>query len=700
MGIIQVSQNNNDTYYGRFVIISSGGLLLSYSFSSRLKEGQLVFVPLKQGKIEKTTIGVFIEACKKPDFSCRPIHEELPLNFRIKKTQISLLQKVTDYYLTPFEWGVRLLAPGYFWNAVKVKTAIKYLEKLYSFEENDINQINESPLNEKKSVQIVDVLNTQQKYAYDFILNNLSESVLLHGVTGSGKTEVYLAVAQHVMSIGKSCLILVPEISLTPQMALRFEKVFGDQLSVLHSGISSVSLLKEWLSVYSGKTKIVLGVRSAVFCPIDNLGLIVVDEEHDQSYKCSEKPCYHARDVAVMRAKAEGACCLLGSATPSLESFFNTQNKKYKYVALKTKYAASTEVQTVIIETKKENNKFKLVRQNSKECHVDREVIDLIKKNNEKNFQTIILLNRRGFVNYALCESCRKPLSCPNCSVATTIHNFGKREICHYCDFNREIRKSCPLCEKKEFLLKGIGTQNIEAYLKEEIKNFQVERLDRDTITSHTRLKQILNRFVTKETDCLVGTQILAKGHDFPNVTLIVILNLEDGLFLPDFRAAEKTFHLLTQSIGRVGRGQHNGMIVMQSRVKNHPVLELALSKNVSGFLERELKNRARAHLPPYTRLILIEIKHKHKIFIEKLSIQIKERCIEHWKIQNFNVNEAFISGPYDAPIEKINNIYRVHLCINISKTLHPNRVVPKSIYAAKDMKHLIKIDVDPQNFM
>lgn len=683
--------NENKIFYGHFVIISSSCIVLSYSFENLdLQIGQLVFVPLKQGGTDKIAVASFLEYCDKPNFVCRSIHSVFPHNIILKKSQIELIGRVSLYYLTPFEWCVRLLAPSFLWKMNKIKTFSKYFEKNLS----DKNKL------EQNITSKAIILNQKQKNVFNFILKNLHETILLHGVTGSGKTEIYLTIAKHIVQTGKNCLILVPEISLTPQMSGRFRSVFGEELSILHSGISEVSLMKEWISVYLGQARVVLGVRSAIFAPLENIGLIVVDEEHDQSYKSSEKPSYHARDVAVMRAKMIGACCLLGSATPSLESFFNAKIEKYKYCELAYKHAVETKVTSLIFETVQTKLGFGRRRADAHNSQIVPGILDLIRKNKTENFQTIVLLNRRGFVNYALCDSCRSPLSCPNCSVATTIHNFGKREICHYCDFNQEMRKTCPQCQNEHFLLKGIGTQNIESFLQHEIPTLNVERLDRDILTSHSRLSKILDRFGTGETDCLVGTQILAKGHDFAKATLIVILNVEDGLFLPDFRAAEKTFHLLTQAMGRVGRGKHAGIIALQSMIKSHPVIDYALRGEVKTFLERELKNRERAALPPYIRLILLEIKHKEKIIAEKSAFDIKNKCLNFWKEKNFNINEVFLSGPCDAPIEKINNIYRLQICIHTSKNLHPAQCIPENIYTSSKLKNILKIDVDPQNFM
>lgn len=662
--------------YGQFTIISSSGIILTYSIAGfNLQLGQLVYVSLKQGHKDKRAIAVLLNFCEKPSFECRDIDDILPNDISLKSTQLAIMNRVAAYYLTSFESSVRLLAPGFLWQVNKIPSVLKYFEKIKTW----LPKIAES----KPPI----VLTAKQQVVYDFILKNLNETILLHGVTGSGKTEIYLTVAQHIVNSGKNCLILVPEISLTPQMSARFRNIFGESLAILHSGISPANLIKEWSAIYLAKVKVVLGVRSAIFCPIENLGLIVVDEEHDQSYKSSERPAYNARDVAVMRAKLENACCLLGSATPSLESFWNTQIQKYKYIELTDKHAVSTKV-------------TKLVFDGMPGTIIAPGILDLIRKNHEDNFQTMVLLNRRGFVNYALCVSCRTPLSCPNCSVATTIHNFGKREICHYCDFNREMRKICPNCSNDHFLLKGVGTQNIESFLQTEFPALRIERLDRDNLTSHTKLAKILERFATNQTECLVGTQILAKGHDFAKVTLIVILNLEDSLFLPDFRAGEKTFHLLTQAMGRVGRSEHAGVIALQSVVKNHPIIDFALKNEIYLFLTRELKNRQRAGLPPYSRIILLEIKHKEKITAEKHAKNIKNICLNFWKQKNYTPNEVFLSGPYDAPIEKINCIYRLHICVHMSKNLHPIQCIPDILYSSSRIKNILRIDVDPQSFM
>ncbi|MES2616171.1 MAG: primosomal protein N' [Bdellovibrionota bacterium] len=430
-------------------------------------------------------------------------------------------------------------------------------------------------------------LNTEQNLAYENILAHPNVATLLYGVTGSGKTEVYLKLAQTIIASGKKVLILVPEIALTPQMSARFRAVFGDSLCVLHSGLAQMEYIREWLKINFELPQIVLGVRTAVFCPLKNLGLIIVDEEHDSSYKCSEQPCYNSRDVAVVRAKIEGAICVLGSATPSIESYYNVQTEKYNYIEMREKYS-SQKTESVVINAKEEfnlkkgylNTKFlKASFVEFDDMGLCSSVISFLRQNKQKSQQSMILINRRGYVNYALCSSCSKPLTCPNCAVSTTLHQKGLKEICHYCGFTTETRKKCLSCGGNSFLFKGIGTQNIEEKLKLLLPDLRIARLDKDVFTSNSRLTKIINDFRCGEIDCLIGTQLLAKGHDFANVTLVIILHVEDSLFIPDFRSAERTFQLITQAMGRAGRGEMQGRVILQSFIMNHPVVEFAILK-------------------------------------------------------------------------------------------------------------------------
>lgn len=690
--------------YGKFAIIANNGIVLTYSIPIKfqLNKGALCLLPLKSGKENKIVVGVFLEYCEKPNFVCIDVVSLFPLSICFCEKHLSIIEWVSEYYLASLGRTLHLLAPGFIWNTNKHSL----LQTRWNNFENEKNKKIRGEIELPRKSEIN--LNTEQNNAYENILEHRESVTLLHGVTGSGKTEVYLKLAQQIIAEGKNVLVMVPEIALTPQMSARFRAVFGDDLSVLHSGLTESDYMREWLKIYFNKAKIVLGVRTVIFCPLQNIGFIIVDEEHDSSYKCSESPCYHSRDVAVVRAKIESAICVLGSATPSLESFYNVQTGKYNYVEMKEKYSLN-KIEACIVNAKEEFDLKKgyLRTKFLKASYVEFEdsglslpIVAALKENKEKNQQSIVLINRRGYVNYALCSSCSTTLSCPNCAVSTTLHQRGTREICHYCGYSIATRKQCPNCSGNSFLLKGMGTQNIEEKLKLQAPELRVERLDRDVFTSNTRLTKIIDDFRKGEVDCLIGTQLLAKGHDFSKVTLVVILHVEDSLFIPDFRSAERTFQLITQAMGRAGRGDIAGKVILQSFILNHPVIEFALNNNLSGFIERELNIRKLAWHPPFSRQILFEITHKKLEVAQSLANNLRNMFICHWKTNNFSNNQIRLAGPYQATVEKINNNYRVQICVSFARSLHPKKLTPKEIWQEKDFLQFLKIDVDPISFL
>ncbi len=551
-------------------------------------------------------------------------------------------------------------------------------------------------------------LNEEQQIAYEKIRFATLSTSLLYGVTGSGKTEVYLKLALDVISQGKKVLLLVPEIALTPQMTARFRAVFGEQLCVMHSGLTPVEYMQEWLRSYFGMCDIVLGVRTSVFSPLNHIGLIIVDEEHDGSYKCSDMPCYHARDVAVMRATRQGALCVLGSATPSLESFFNAQNGRYQLVTLTQKYSGQT-VECHVVDARpevlvrKSDQKRKVIKSSYidfSEVVFAQVILEEIEKNKKNGKQSIIMLNRRGYVNYALCATCGTPLTCPHCAVTTTLHQKGEKEICHYCSFTTPTRQSCPECGESKFYLKGAGTQNIEERLIQLMPALRVARFDRDVFTSQSRITKILDDFRLGNIDCLVGTQLLAKGHDFPNVGLVVILHVEDALFLPDFRSAERTFQLITQTMGRAGRGAISGKVYLQSLIPNHPLIENALHLNFEGFSKKEMQKRMMGWLPPLSRQILLEVSHRKIEKAQGCIAKLKEMLIQGWKRDGITPEQVRLAGPFPATISKINQLYRLQICLTAAKNLAPQKVMPFELLQSKEFDIPIKVDVDPIVFL
>ncbi|WP_186644747.1 replication restart helicase PriA [Fluviispira vulneris] len=705
----------NEIKYGKFLVVAQTGLLLTYSIPQEyisLTKGTFCLLTVRKGGVVKKYVGVFLEFCVKPEFNCVPILGILPFMNVLSENLFSVLQWTADYYLTSIEKIISIVAPSFIWDVAKHQLLEKRLEKL---------KLNDSQLNNKKNIHKIKgeillaerseiLLNEEQYKVYDSILTDLSAIYVLHGVTGSGKTEIYLKIAQYIIQQNKNVLILVPEIVLTPQMSARFRAVFKSDLAILHSGLTKVEYERDWFRVHYGYAKVVLGVRTAVFCSLENIGVIIVDEEHDGSYKSHEFPTYHARDIAVVRAKKENALCILGSATPSIESMYNVKKEKYKYLSLKNKFSGN-QVESLIVDSKKEllgsysqkrlSYATKSTQLSFQNNGISQEVCSLLRENKELGEQSIVIINRRGYVNFAICTQCSTPLSCPRCSVSTTLHEGGRTEICHYCNFKVTRRKTCLSCNGTEFLDHGIGTQNIEERIAAMIPAMRIARLDRDVLTSNSRVTEIIDDFRLGHTDCLVGTQMLAKGHDFPKVTLVVILHVEDALFLPDFRSSERTFQLLTQAMGRAGRGSKPGKVVLQSLILGHPIIEMSLKNDIEAYWEREMHLRQLGFHPPFSRQILCEIRHKNKETAFSMITKLKNYLIKFWAENNYTENEVRLAGPYIAALEKINNEFRVQLCISSQKKLHPAHLFPTEVFLDKEInRQILRIDVDPYTFL
>ncbi|WGL60006.1 primosomal protein N' [Pigmentibacter sp. JX0631] len=704
--------------FGKFGVVGSTGLLLTYSIPINLFdiiEGTFCLVPMRSGKNIKIYVAIFLEFCEEPSFVCQSIIQEVPYTRHLSKQYISYLLWISEYYLHPIEKIIPLIAPQFLWNTTKhnilfkrISNYIKCIQKEeYTLIYNQKKEKLKGEIQYPKRDEIH--LNKEQSEVYENLITLNEGVVLLHGVTGSGKTEIYLKYAQYILSKQKTVLILVPEISLTPQMTSRFRALFGLDLAIVHSGLTNLEYEIEWFKIHLGLAKVVLGVRTSIFSSIQNLGLIIIDEEHDSSYKSQDSVAYHARDLAIVRSKKEKAVCILGSATPSVDSMYNVTLKKYYYYKLTQKFSKQ-KVDHVIIDSKKylqldRNKKNSLTALKSSQVTFSEDVIcpevyEFLNRKKELNEQSIIILNRRGYVNFAVCSQCASPLKCPKCSVTTTLHQKGKIEICHYCGFKEQIRNNCPTCHANKFIFKGVGTQQIEELIKEKIPDLKIARLDRDVLTSNSKLNQILEDFRTHKTDCLVGTQMLAKGHDFPLVTLVVVLHVEDALFLPDFRSGERTFQLLNQAMGRAARGEKSGTVVLQSLITGHPIIDFALTNNSDEFFNRELTLRKYGFHPPFSRQILIEINGKNKDKVDNLANKVKGILIQFWQEQKFAMNSIRLAGPYPAVIEKINNSYRIQLCISSIKEIHPFYLFPNSFFNDKELIGHCKIDVDPSSFL
>src|ERR1035441_2641199 len=440
-----------------------------------------------------------------------------------------------------------------------------------------------------------------QKAALDTIITATEERqflpMLLHGITGSGKTAVYLSAMQAVLAKGRSAILLVPEIGLTPAVAADLHQIFGDEVAILHSALSDRERAEQWHRIKRGDARMVVGTRSAVFAPVADLALIIVDEEHDSSYKQEETPRYHARDIAVMRAKMANAVVVMGSATPSLESYFNAKKNKYALVELPDRVEQRPLPDVEIVDMRQE------FQETGHEQVISRKLAAEIKERLERKEQVMVLLNRRGYSPVVLCRTCGKKLECQNCAIALTHHKRQHKMVCHYCGHTAPVPKACVHCGSEYVYFLGTGSEKLEELLHGMFPQARIARLDRDTVRSHEDFERALNALNEGELDLLVGTQMIAKGHDIHGVTLVGVVGADVALGLPDFRAAERTFQLLTKVAGRAGRGQPPGKFVLQIYFQDHYAVQYAARHDFIGFYEKELQFRSWMHYPPYSAL-------------------------------------------------------------------------------------------------
>jgi primosomal protein N' (replication factor Y) len=544
------------------------------------------------------------------------------------------------------------------------------------------------------------ILNQEQTNAFNEIAQALdspekSRPILLHGVTGSGKTEIYLQAIRSALNRGCTAIVLVPEISLTPQTVERFKGRFADvqdAVAVLHSHLSEGERHDEWHKIHSGRARIVIGARSAVFAPLKNLGLIVVDEEHETTYKQEDAPRYHARDIAIVRAKIEKCVAVLGSATPSLESYHNAAIGKYRLVTLTQRIDEKQMPLMRIVDLRQERRKEKLATILSEKLRA------AITVRLEKREQTILFLNRRGFSTSLLCSGCGEARNCPNCSVALTFHRHptvAGRLSCHLCGHTAAVPKKCPACGKDALIYAGFGTERVETTVSQVFPKAVVRRMDADSMTRKEAYRETLRNFRTGKIDILVGTQMIAKGLHFPNVTLVGIINADLALHMPDFRAGERTFQLLTQVAGRAGRGETSGEVFVQTYTPFSPSIQFARHHDFAGYFQQELEFRERCDFPPFKHAILITVRSPHE-GRAKLSAETLQRRLKEALPQEFSLGEAT-----PAPLEKLQGQFRFHILLRGEAIMHLSRLVRETVDKLPFPEDVtVTVDVDPYQLL
>jgi primosomal protein N' (replication factor Y) len=515
---------------------------------------------------------------------------------------------------------------------------------------------------------------------------------LLHGVTGSGKTEIYIRAMKEVLAKGKSALMLVPEIALTPVFSRRLRAVFGNEVAILHSNLSTGERFDEWRRLRSGTARIAIGTRSAVFAPLQNIGLIIVDEEHDGSYRQHESPFYHGRDVAIVRANFAKAVVVLGSATPALESFHNSQNGKYDYLRLANRIGNRPLARAELVDMRE------VFKVEGKNAIFSPELIEAIEETHSRNEQSIILLNRRGFSSFVLCRTCGEAIRCNNCDITLTYHKREAKLICHYCNHRERVPHKCPFCASKFLYFMGEGTEQIEDILRRKFSNLKIARIDRDTTGRRKSFEEVLMSFSRGEIDMLVGTQMLAKGHDFPNVTLVGVISVDAGLALPDFRSAEKTFQLLTQVAGRAGRGDLQGRVLIQTFHPEHYALRHANTQSYEDFYAEEIRFRKNLNYPPFVALASVLIKHSNYNYAFD-NAQILRDCLQKSNVEK----NCIVLGPAPAPLARLKGEHRLQILVKARNRTKLRETLDFALSEAQEKfcdLRVVNVEIDPVNLL
>ena len=700
-------------------IKSLGEKIFTYSVSDDLKDivrvGFRVIVPLLNREIEGLIIGIRDSV----DFETKPIVSLLDSEPVFDDELLSLGKYMKDEYLCSLMSAYESMLPDAL-KFNKTKTSIKYetyitkvgdIDNPSVYEKNvlklfDNGDVLKRDIKSKSTLnRLLDMgvlkevkreknrlcvnyerrelrkLTDKQLDAYNLLLNSKKSVCLLRGVTGSGKTEIYMHLIKDVISVGKTVIVLVPEITLTTQLIGRFRSVFGSDIAVLHSALSSGEKYDEYRRIKDLKAKVVIGTRSAVFSPLTNIGLIVIDEEQEDSYKQENEPRYKTFDIALKRCEYNNAKLILGSATPTLESYAKAKIGRYELVELLDRVNNKKMPKVYVVDMKDEIKTGNSI--------LSRVAIDLIEDRLRNKEQIMILINRRGYSNYIMCMGCGNVLKCPNCDISLTYHKTNNTLRCHYCGYATNNLKRCPSCLSTDLVLRGIGTEKIEEYLKDKFSSARVVRMDRDTTTNKGMHEKIVKDFNDFKYDILLGTQMISKGLDFVNVTLVIVLSGDASLNIPDYRSAEKTFDMLTQVSGRSGRGKKNGVSLIQTFNPNHYSIILSKNHDYFRFYNEEMKIRKKLNYPPFCLLVSVRILSKDFELGSKLINKIN-------KYLKGNLDDTYtILGPTQS--FKINNIYHYQIILKYQKdnNLYDTLKFIDSMYK-NNSKVKVEFDFDP----
>ncbi|MCD4817651.1 MAG: primosomal protein N' [Candidatus Cloacimonetes bacterium] len=637
---------------------NDGYIEIKRSFDTKIKKKTINFVSL----IKKDEIPILTSRQSEAYNKIKSIGKEFPLSKIAKEISYSIVK------------------------ALKIKGLIEIKPK-------EVTVSNKIFPNEKIILPKIQFTGEQKKVINELNIKldiNKFNSVLLHGITGSGKTEIYIEAIKKCLSLKKKALLLVPEISLTPQLLAKFYTLFPDDIAILHSNLNEREKWEQWRKIYFDKCSIVIGVRSAVFAPLKNIGLIIIDEEHETTYKQENNPRYNARDVAIVRAKINQCVIILGSATPSLESFYNSEIKKNSLLELKHRPYKATLPKIEIFDLKNLSDFHKVISDRLAE-----KIEDRLKKKE----QIILFQNRRGHSSFVQCVNCGHLFTCPNCEISYKFHSYDNNLKCHYCGQSIAIPRKCPDCNGYIFKFGSAGTQQVEKQLQVLFQTARIMRMDSDTTTRKDSYRTMFKKMRNGHIDILLGTQMIAKGLDFENVTLVGVVSADTILNFPDFRSSERTFQLLTQVAGRAGRGKKSGEVIIQTYNPEHYAIKFALQQNYHAFIEKELKFRKIMHYPPYFRLARFILSHKNEEFLEK---QISENSKHFQMLKSFfSYDDLRILGPTKSPLSKINNEYRHHIIIK-ARTV---KIINQSVNYIRDNIKMnkqikIKIDIDPYSLL